>query len=193
MIGDHDQPAAGSQAAGRAVEEFLQRTHFLVHLDAEGLVDLREDLVLGSFREHGGDGGVELPARADGLLGAGFRDEAGHPAGTVHFAVEAEDLLEAFRRLFVEEVGGGPGGGGVHPHVQRGVETEGEAALRRVELVRGNAQVGENAVELHAFLAGVVLDETEIVVDEGEAAVLNGRGLYGVHVTVEGDDLPARV
>ena len=124
---------------------------------------------------------------------AGGRDRLGGPAGAVHLAVQAEDALQVFHPVGVHDVGGGHLTARIHPHVQRGVlETEREAALRRVELVRGHAQVGEDAVEADAIVPGVVLDETEVVVHQGQALVVRCVQ-HGVPVTIEGDDARAIV
>ena len=74
----------------------------------------------------------------------------------------------------------------VHPHVKRSVVAEGEAPVRRIELVGTHAQVGEDPVQaLRRMEEGVVMDKPEVVVYKNEAVV--GRGLRkGVGVAVEG-------
>ena len=120
-------------------------------------------------------------------------DQLGDPAGLVHLAVQAEDALQVLDVGAVHEVGGGGFPVRVHPHVQRSVlVAEREAAVCGVELVRGYAQVRQDAVEADTVVAGVVLDETEVVVHHGQALVVR-RIAYGVPVTIEGDDARAIV
>ena len=65
VVGDHYQPSARSEGVGRAFEEFLQRSHLVVHLNPESLIDLRKVLVLSEFRKGGLDGLIELAGGAD--------------------------------------------------------------------------------------------------------------------------------
>ena len=53
----------------------------------------------------------------------------------------------AWRSRRARQVGGGLAGGRVHPHVQRAVGGKGEAARGLVDLVRGDAEVQEDAVQ----------------------------------------------
>ena len=193
MVGDDHEPAAFLEGSRGALEELLQGTHLLVHLDAEGLVDLGEDLVLGALGKDAGDGAVQVAGGADLPLVPRGGDELGDPAGLVHLAVQAEDALQVLDGGAVHEVGGGRPAVRVHPHVQRGVlVAEREAAVRGVELVRGHAQVRQDAVETDPEVAGVVLDETEIVVHHRQTLVVR-RVAHGVPVTIEGDDARAIV
>ena len=136
MVGDDHEPAAFLQGSRSALEELFQRTHLLVHFDAEGLVDLGENLVLRPLGQDAGDGAVQVAGGADLLLLAGGDDELGDPAGLVHFAVKAEDALQVPGVGAVHNVRRGDLPVRVHPHVQRGVlVAERETALCGVELV----------------------------------------------------------
>jgi hypothetical protein len=78
----------------------------------------------------------------------------------------------------------------VHPHVQRAIEAEAEAAVPGVELVAAHTQVGQQAVDGQRLQeAQVVLQPTEVGTDQREAIVLWSVG-PGVAITVE-DDQPA--
>ena len=140
-----------------------------------------------------GDGAVQVAGGADLLLFPCGGDQLGDPAGLVHFAVQAEDALQVLDGGTVYEVGGGGFPVRVHPHVQRSVlVAEREAAVRGVELVRGHAQVRQDAVKTDPVVTGVVLDETEVVVHHRQALVVR-RIAHGVPVTIEGDDARAIV
>ncbi len=65
-------------------------------------------------------------------------------------------------------------------------------SLGGVELMARYAQVGQDTVEHDALVAGIVLDEAEVVVDKGEPGILRSPG-YGIDVTIEGDDAAAIV
>ena len=149
--------------------------------------------MLRSLGEDAGEGAVQVAGGADLLLVAGGGDEAGGPAGLVHFAVEAEDALQVLGGVGIDNLGGRQLSFRVHAHVQRGVlEPEREAAVGGVELVGGDAEVREDAVEADVQVAGVVLDEAEVVVHHGQARIVRGVP-DGIPVTIEGDDARAIV
>ena len=149
--------------------------------------------MLRTLGKDAGDGAVQVSGGADLLPVPGGDDELGDPAGLVHFAIEAEDALQVFNVVGVHDIGGGSAAFRVHPHIQRGfLVAEREAAFRGVELVRRHAQVREDAVETDAVMAGIILDETEVVVHQRQAFVVR-RILHGVPVTIEGDDARAIV
>ena len=58
--------------------------------------------------------------------------------------------------------------------------------------VRGYAQVRQDAVEADAELSGVILDEAEVVVDQGQPRVIRCV-TQGIPITIEGDDARAIV
>ena len=193
MVGYHHQAAAFLEAAGGAVQELLQGAHFLVHLYPQGLVHLGQHFVFGPSRQHAGDGAVQVSGGADGGLGTGLADKPGHVPGAVHLSVEPEDTLQLLFRVAVHHLLRVQLRLPVHAHVQRGIlEAEAEAALRGVKLMGTNAEICQNAVELNPFVPGIVFDEAEVVVDEGEAGVLQ-RTRYRIDVTIEGDDAPVTV
>ena len=67
----------------------------------------------------------------------------------------------------VDQVGGGGPLGAVDPHVERGVDLEGEAALRVIELGAGQAQIGQDHVDLVDAQVG------QDLVDIGKVALDN--------------------
>ena len=83
---------------------------------------------------------------AKGALAAVGDDGAGDAAGRALLAVLEENVGERRLGQAVDEVGG-RGAGLAHPHVERAVLLEGEAAGGLVELHRGDADVEHDAVE----------------------------------------------
>ena len=193
MVGDHDQPAAFHEAFRRAFEEFLQGFHLLVDLDAEGLVDFRQHLVLRVFRQTGCQHLVEFRSGADAFQLAGGRDQPGHLARVVHFSIEPQDLFQGFGVIGVDQVGSGHAGASVHPHVQGRVETEGKAAFRGVELMGGYPQVGQDSVRLFrrsvrmCVIKHIVVDIAEVVMHQDQPRIVRAVGQC-VDVTIEGED-----
>ena len=147
--------------------------------------------MLGSLRKHAGDGAVQVSGGVEGLAAAGIGNEPGHVAGAVHLSPEAQDAFEVFLAVGVHYFFRREPGFLVHAHVQRSfLEAEAESALGGVELMARYAQVGQDTVEHDALVAGIVLDEAEVVVDKGEPGILRSPG-YGIDVTIEGDDAAA--
>ena len=187
MVGNYNKATAGLEAPCGAFQELLQGTHFPVHLYAEGLVYLCKDLVLSALGEDLRHGAVKVSGGCDG---AGFCYEPCNVTGAVHLSVEFQDALKVIGLISVYNVCGGELCALVHTHIQgRLLIAETESALCGVKLVAAYAKIGQDAVKQNILMAGVVLYEAEVVVDEGETGVLEGA-VYSVDVTIEGDDSP---
>ena len=77
-----------------------------------------------------------------------------------------------------------------HAHVQGTIEACGEPFLGRVELMRRNTQVGEDAVHLSAMVElDEILEVLEILRYEGETLVVEGIRSR-VLILVEGIEMP---
>ena len=134
------------------------------------------------------DGGVELSGGDDWFLVARRDYQPGHVAGAVHFAVKPEDALQFLGGSRVDDVGGRAPTLAVHPHVERGVEAEGEASAGRVELVGRHSEVGDDSVHAAApECENVVVDETEIVVYKRKTRIVDPVA-QSVAVTIEGEE-----
>ena len=92
-------------------------------------------------RHRGGHDLDELVGRLAAARGARADDRAGDGPRVALLAVVAQQRREAALVPGVDHVGGGELVVGVHAHVQRGVVGVGEAALARVDLHRGHAEV----------------------------------------------------
>ena len=114
-----------------------------------------------------GNGGLDHPDQpgrgGERLLLALANDGGGDASGEAFLAVGLEDAGELAVRVRVEHLGRGDAGRLVHPHVERRVVAVGEAALRFVELERGDAEVEQDAV---CDTVGVLGDDVgDLVVD----------------------------
>ncbi len=75
----------------------------------------------------------------------------------------------------VHDIGSRASAAIVHTHVERGIRTERKSALRRVEMVRRDAQIGQYAVDtVDASAAQCAAHEAEVGLDEREALVVGG-------------------
>ena len=76
-----------------------------------------------------------------------------------------EDLRELCRCVFVDDGVGASYGTPVHAHIERCILHIGEAALRRIDLRRGDAEIKENAVHLgYTLMREDVPQMTEVIV-----------------------------
>ena len=92
-----------------------------------------------------------------------------------------------------DQIGGGVAAGAVHPHVERLVALEAEAAARRVELHRRDAEIGERAVDVIDLPAVEHLVDGAVVgVDQLDAIAPGRQRLAGarqrVEIAIEADD-----
>ena len=135
MVGDDHQPSSRLEREHCALKELFQGAHFLVDLYAQGLEHLRENFVLRKFWQHRRNGGAQFPSAPYGLLLPGPDNQRSHLPGSVHLTI---DLQYAGQSGFVQTVyqlGRRDAALLVHPHVQFRVKAEGEAPVRRVELM----------------------------------------------------------
>ena len=102
-------------------------------------------------------------------------DERGYLPGLFQFAVQVEDVGQLFLAVAVHDVGSRQRRPFVHAHIQwRLLKAEGEAARLVVEMVTGDAQVGQQAVDmLHAIVAHPLFHISEVAPDEGESVVVD--------------------
>lgn len=194
--GDDGEAATGFEPAGGALEEFLESAEFVVYGDSEGLEDEGGGVAFAAWRGMAGDEVREFQGAGDGTGDAGFGDDVGELPGAVFFAEIAEDAGEFFDAGGVDDFGGGTTIGGVHTEVQGAVFLEGESAFGFVELMAGDAEVDEDAVEAADADFGEDVGEVAKVAMEGAELVAEGSealrgGLQGGVVLVHADDAGA--
>jgi len=106
--------------------------------------------------------------------------------------VFAEEVVQGLFFVGGQYVGSGNPSVGVHAHVEWAVESDGESALAFIELVRADAEVGQDAVHLFgAVQAKVVFDVAEVRGDEHQVWVLR-QVVLGVGILIKGVELTGR-
>ena len=110
--------------------------------------------------------------------------------GVRQLAVEAQDIGQFLFGGGVHEVSGGAALTAVHAEVEGTVEASREATFSVINLMAGDTQVGQKAIDAaHAVEAKEVLEVLEVLVDEAEAGVVDAVG-QSVVVAVESIESP---
>ena len=168
--GDHRQPSARPQRALGGAQPGLELVELGVQVDADRLegarcrVGLHPRVMAQRLAHHGGKlGGPRERASGD--------DRAGHRAGARLLAIFLDDPRDLGLVGLVEEFGGGQPGL-AHPHVERAVLAEGEAALGLVELHRADPDVEHDPVDRQqATLLEQPVHLAESFLDQGQVGV----------------------
>ncbi|MNN24592.1 hypothetical protein D3C81_1380300 [compost metagenome] len=195
MEGDDDQTAAGRQRGLGGFQTALQLTQFVVDGDTQGLehagrgVDRRAATTAQGLFDHLG----QIQGAAERLLDAAAQDGGGHPTRLTLVAVLLEDMGQRPVIPSVDEIGGGRPRV-AHPHIQRPVAHEGEAALGLIQLHGRDANIEDSAVQLSLAALGEGLGQArEGGADQLELARIGGGDGVGVRlnrrVAVQTDDL----
>jgi len=136
----------------------LHLAELVVHRDPQPLEGPRRAVDAGRVaRDGAADDLGELRGGLDRRLGPGAQDVAGDAAGVPLLAELGDDADQLVLRQGVHQLGRARPLS-THPHVERPVGTEGEAALRLVELERRHAEVHHHAIELGDAAFGQALD-----------------------------------
>ncbi len=147
VVGDDHASPAGSEQGEGVVEGPLELVQLLVHGDADGLEDPAGRVAPGAT---GGrrDG---RPHHVGQLAGRGHgsrrHDGPGDAPGEPPFAVVGEQSDQGVFVELVDDVGGGPSRGRVHPHVEGRVPAIRESPLGHVELRRADAEIEEGPAQ----------------------------------------------
>ena len=173
-------------------EPVLDLAKLAVHIDPQRLEASRGRirLSLARRRHHPVDDRGQPAGGGDRFLVAGADDGAGDAARGALLAVIPQDRR---KRLLVQphhDVGGAVAGFR-HPHVERPVEAEGEAALGLVELRRADAEVEGDAVESRVGPGKIAHFGKAAFAKLQPRAVRFGKPRAagdGVGVAVDGDD-----
>ena len=131
------------------LEETIEPVELAVHPDAERLKRPRRriDPRVAAPRNRAPHDRRELRRARDRRLAARLDERAGDAPREPLLAVLEDHVGELGFGRPRDEIGGGLALRAVHPHVERFVALETEAAARRVELHRRDAEVGERAVD----------------------------------------------
>ena len=153
MEGNDCQTAAQGQTAQDGIEEAAQFAQLVVDGHAQGLEGARGRMAAGLGAPRGRIGllhqGRQLGGGIDGAFLAGIHDGPGYAPGLRLLAQGGDAFLEAVEILAIDPVPGrGRAGMLVHAHVQRPVPVKAEAALRLIQLQRGDADIQQHGIDL---------------------------------------------
>src|SRR6266571_893399 len=140
---DHDEPAAGREPAGEAVERGAQPLQLAVHVNAQRLERQRRGIDAAAARpprRRAHDLGEVLRA-AERSAPPPLDDAAGDAPRGPLLAVAVDDVGQLGLGHPVHDLGGRDSAARVHAHVERPVALQAEAALGAVELHRADAEV----------------------------------------------------
>ena len=169
MEGDHGEPPARREHRLGAVQRPDQLAELVIDRDAQALEGPRRRM--GAARlapDDAGDEIRELLGRRDRCLAPGFDDGARHGARASLLAIVVDDVGEHALIGLVDELGRALAAR-LHPHVERPVIAEREAALGLVELHRGDADIEHDAVERrHLEALGLFRQRTEARFGQGQ-------------------------
>ena len=191
MVRDDDQPPAGTQYLETLLQRHFERLHFAVDLDAQRLKKLGQELRLVFFRGAGLHGLDQLRC---GLDRCGFPcpdDAVGDFPRGLQLAPVSQQTRQRVGRIAVHDAGRRQRAPLVHAHVQRRFAPERETPLHGVEMVRRDAQIGQNAVHLlHLPQPQCPAQKAEVALDVVEPPVV-GAVRARVAVLIEGVESPA--
>ena len=139
---------AGAEPAGRVREEPVEPVELAIHPDADRLERPRRriDSRVALPRDRLPDDLRQTARRLDAPSATGLDDRPRHPSCVALFA---EFVNHVRQRSFIgggQHVGRRRAARSVHPHVERLVSPEAESAIRRVELHRRHAEIGQHTV-----------------------------------------------
>ena len=149
MKADDAQPPADAELVRRGVHHLAHRRQLVVHGDADRLKAALGGMLFFAQRRtrHGrADHIDQLQRGRDRLLRPGAYDRPGDARRVALLAVFIQNAFELALRPLIDDVPRAQTAGRVHAHVERSVVHIRKAALRLVELRRGNAEVEEHAV-----------------------------------------------
>ena len=190
VVGDDGEASPGAEERFAGFEETAERAHLVIDGDAERLEDAGEALLV-VWRDDRLKRLYERIDRGEPADVGGFFEQKAHPPCAPCFAIVADDLPELVGGGVADQFERGASAALVHPHVYRRVEAEGEAALRLVQVVAGDAEIGEDAVDLvDAEVGHKAGDVAEVAPDEGESRILSQRIVrLGVEVSVYAEEM----
>jgi hypothetical protein len=154
VVGQHQQPAAGTQQVDGVLEGGGQHLELGVDGDPQGLEDPAGGVpatAAGRSRDGVAHDLGESARRGDG---PGGHDRPGDARGEALLAVGGEQAAQGLLVRPVDQSGGVPWAVRVHPHVEGGVGPVAEAPLRTVELVGADPEVEQGAGQSRDPLTG---------------------------------------
>ena len=197
---DRDAPAR-LQVMHRRAERLLEDAELVVDLDADGLEDALRRMAAGRLahrlRHRLADDVDELARPLDGLYGALPDDELRDAAPPALLAVIVEDAVELLLAVRLDDIVRRELRLRIHAHVERRIVHIREAALRRVDLVRRDTEVKDDAVDERCPLRlEDLLEMREIAVHDVDVALDVLEALFrrrdGLLILIDADNAALR-
>jgi hypothetical protein len=191
---DDGHARAWRHAGGDCLQGLAERAEFVVHMDPERLENLRGWMARTAAGRDGFNGIPQGGGGFERLRVADLTELCCNGAGAGFLAVFRKNPCEFGFGKHVHRFGRGHSGRRPHTHVEGTAAQEGKSARGIVELVRGDANVEQDAVELAGFahfvehadrIAEIRLHKTHAVTIPGEALPAL---LEGFRILVERDD-----
>src|SRR5687767_7885573 len=146
MVRDDRENAPTGKAIAQNRERSLEGTELVIDGDSYSLKDPREVAGAGARTQDGPDCTDEIVARDERPIFPTPHNFSSQPARSRLVTVLKKNSGKLLLVGGVEESGGAVAAV-AHPHVERSAFTKRESARFIVDLMRRNAEVGENAVE----------------------------------------------
>ena len=151
MEGDHAQPSARAEQAGKVAQRLLKRGQLVVDRDAQRLKGTPGGvggvLLAKLLRDGRVDDLDQLPGGFDGMRLPPVAQHARDLHRPVFLAVVANDPCDFLLAPVVDDRARGKRLALIHAHVQRRVGVIGEAAAALVQLMTGHAQIEQRPVD----------------------------------------------
>ena len=151
MVGDDNQTSAGFQHLQRLLQHLTQSTHFIIHLDTQGLKYLSQEFLLLIFSRKGLYHFQKVGDRFYLLRFPAAHQDGSQLACHFQFSVKVEQVGQLFFRICINNIRSSLSSPGIHPHIQRSVETEREPAILVIKMMGRNAQVGQQPIDLTRY------------------------------------------
>src|SRR5437016_2854338 len=146
MERDDGEPSAATEKTDGLREGGSEGAELVIDRDAESLEGAGGGMNATGTADGAGDQIGQLGGGAEGRQLTGSDDGLGNAAGTRLFTKLAEGALDGFGGGGGEELGGALTLLGIEAHIQRALGAESEAALRRSELIGGEAEIQQDAI-----------------------------------------------
>ena len=146
MVTDNRQPSSRFQDFCALHQEVFECLQFAVYFNADGLKNLAEIFVPRLGRCALRNGFAEFTCGSDWFGIAGAHHGSCQLAGIGDFAIPREDVYQTCFVIAVHYVVCTDLSRAVHPHIERCIEAVRETAGGFINLMRGDAEIGKDAI-----------------------------------------------
>src|SRR5262249_51507908 len=147
---EHDEASTDPEPPCRDLEKSIESFELPVHPDAERLECPRRrvDPLITTAGDRATNYRREFQRGVDRHVRPSANDRPGNAPGETFFAVGVYRVGQLALPRASDQLGCRVARAGIHAHVERFVPLKAETSARRIELHRGDAQIGEGAVHL---------------------------------------------